>query len=238
MDYYKDYQELFVNCTTRLPLNEIVNGVHPDISEKGHNATPVNNPTTTNQDGTLFNGSNQYCSIEVTSDHQVGSNDFYMSCWISIYSIPSTGAAVFYYGNDGNFYNSLSLILTSGNIIQGKIYDISGQNYISTPVLSIHTWYFIEFYRISSNLYLKYNKTPVTPITTSITVGIPTTDPACNIGCVYGSTYRRYYFNGYIKDFIFIKGPSDISKYSNLFYNRGPLYQTLQPTLSGSRGCE
>lgn len=154
-----------------------------------------------------LNGSNAFVETAPHADFQVGSGNHAIRCKLRITSLASA-ACVFWYGNDGNFYDSLSLIIATDGSIGYNIFDGSGVDYISTApgALSTGSFYEVLCGRDGSNLRMAINGTFITPTAASRTVGVPSISPTVQIGAWYGATYRQAWFPGQIDEFQFIKG--------------------------------
>jgi hypothetical protein len=166
--------------------------------------------------GIYFNGSTDYLSLAVNADFQVGSGDFTIETWVYITAYPANSGYLFWYGNDGNYWNSLYFVIFNSGIVSGGIYDASvgGNTASSAGTVPLNTWTHVAFIRSGTNLSVSINGTLTTTTGVSRTVGVPGTGPTINIGALYGPTYRTYYFGGQLSEFRFSKG---IGRYTSTF---------------------
>jgi RHS repeat-associated protein len=153
----------------------------------------------------LLDGSGDWIGTANHPDFQVGSGDFTIDMWIKVPTVPSSGQALFWYGTDGNFYNSLYLGINASGYLVGTIYDgASGNSVTHTTKVTPNQWQHVAFIRGGSSLYVGLDGVLVSG-TANKTVGIPS-NATTQLGAIYGATYRQQYFNGWIDEFRFSKG--------------------------------
>ena len=155
----------------------------------------------------LLNGTTGYLGIPNSSDFQIADGAFSVEATVNIASFASQ-RCFFFYGNDGNTYNSLYFAALTGaqlNSIIGSASSTEGINTTGIATIPTSTWTHVYFAGDASYLYAGIGGTLVRASRT-LTVGIPDVSPVTQIGALYGASYRRWFFADRMKWFRFSKG--------------------------------
>lgn len=154
----------------------------------------------------LLDGVNDYVSTAVSTDFQVGNGNHWMRFKFRLNSLHN--GCIFWYGNDGNFFNSVYCgVASNGSFYYGIYGPSSGSSIGTSPsVLSTDVWYEGLVGRQDDEHFMALDGVFLPPVATTISVGIPDVSPTVQLGAWYGDTYRQAWFNGFIDEFQFAKG--------------------------------
>jgi hypothetical protein len=155
-----------------------------------------------------MDGSGDWLDMSNSADFQFGSGAFGIECEVTIAAAPSAGNhyMMWWYGNDGNYYNGCWMGIDENRKAWGGIFDASAGNQItSAAAITLGVPTHIYFGRSGSTLYASVAGA-VTTAAASVTIGVPSADPATNIGAVFGVANRAKYFAGSTRRWRIVKG--------------------------------
>lgn len=151
----------------------------------------------------LLDGAGDYIDTPAHEDfNAIGAGDFEFEVRIRVNAMPSISSEVFGNGDSSGGSSNISLSILSTGEVVGSLGTANTNVRSNAGAITTNTWYTISFSKYNGVLYLRINGTTVGTLSPS---GIGTSyNTRFSIG--RQGEYNGLYFNGWIDEFIFLKG--------------------------------